>query len=511
VKIYTKKQHWKLWLAGFAVVIIGASLWYTNVLVKTVSEEERKKVELWAEAVQKRATLVKYTEKLFERLKIEERKRAEIWAQAIQNLGTTSDNDALSFYLKVASENNTIPAIIVDQQNRINYINNVDSLKYGTPAEFTGLIKDDFSTYKPIVIYDGFSNNYYIYYQDSKVFTELRDVLDNIIQSFISEVVVNSASVPVIVTDADAKMIIASGNLESEINSDTAAMKLLTLEMKAENTPLQIELPDYGKCLIYYKNSFLLTQLKFYPVVQFSVIALFMMVAYFLFSFSRRAEQNRVWVGMSKETAHQLGTPLSSLMAWMEILRMKGIDEDTLSEIGKDVQRLEVITERFSKIGSIPELQVNDLGIVLEESVQYMMPRTSKKIQVKIHSEMLDNDRAIVQMNVPLFDWVIENLIRNAIDAMEGQGGSLDIIFGDKGKWYFVDVSDTGKGIASSKLKTVFEPGYTSKKRGWGLGLSLTKRIIENYHQGRIFVKKSELGKGTTFRILLPKQEGNSN
>jgi signal transduction histidine kinase len=511
VNLYAKKQRWKLWLAGFAVIIIGASLWYTNVLVKTVSEEERKKVELWAEAVQKRATLVKYTEKLFERLKVEERKRAEIWAQAIQNLGTTSDNDALSFYLKVASENNTIPAIIVDQQNRINYISNVDSLKYGTPTEFKGLIRKDFSIYKPIVFNDGFSNNYYIYYQDSKVFSELREVLDNIIQSFISEVVVNSASVPVIVTDEKANTIIASGNLEREINRDTAAMKLLTLEMQAENTPLQIELPDYGKCLIYYKNSFLLTQLKFYPVVQFSVIALFMMVAYFLFSFSRRAEQNRVWVGMSKETAHQLGTPLSSLMAWMEILRMKGIEEETLAEIGKDIQRLEVITERFSKIGSVPELQVNDLGIVLEESVQYMMPRTSKKIHVNIGSEMPDGDRAIVQMNIPLFDWVIENLIRNAIDAMEGHGGSLDIVYGEKGRWYFVDVTDTGKGIASSKLKTVFEPGYTSKKRGWGLGLSLTKRIIENYHQGRIFVKKSELGKGTTFRVLLPKQEGNNS
>jgi signal transduction histidine kinase len=481
--------------------------------VKTVSVEERKKVELWAEAVQKRATLVKYTEKLFERLKIEERKRAEIWAQAIHNLAKTNENAALTFYLKVASENNTIPAIIVDQENRVNDHTNIDTVKYGDPKgkEFSGLVKKDFSTNKPIEIYDGYSSNYYIYYQESKVFSELRDVLDNIIQSFISEVVVNSASVPVIVTDADAKMIIASGNLESEINSDTAAMKLLTLEMQAENIPLQIELPDYGKCLIYYKNSFLLTQLKFYPVVQFSVIALFMIVAYFLFSFSRRAEQNRVWVGMSKETAHQLGTPLSSLMAWMEILRMKGIDEDTLAEIGKDVQRLEVITERFSKIGSVPELQVNDLGIVLEESVQYMMPRTSKKIHVNIVSEMPDGDGAVVQMNIPLFDWVIENLIRNAIDAMEGHGGSLDIVYGEKGKWYFVDVTDTGKGIASSKLKTVFEPGYTSKKRGWGLGLSLTKRIIENYHQGRIFVKKSELGKGTTFRILLPKQEGNNS
>lgn len=507
MSFYSKKQHWKLWLAGFAVVIIGASLWYTNVLVKKVAEEERKKVELWAEAVQKRATLVKYTESLFERLKVEERKRAEIWAQAIQNLGTTEDNDALSFYLKVASENNTIPAIIVDEKNRINYITNVDSTKYGIPKEFTGKIRQDFSVYKPIVINDGYSNNYFIYYLDSKVFSELREVLDNIIQSFISEVVVNSASVPVIVTDSLRKRIIASGNLETAVNNDTLAMRQLSNEMASENTPLEIELPDYGKCYIFYKNSFLLTQLKFYPVVQFSVIALFMLVAYFLFSFSRRAEQNRVWVGMSKETAHQLGTPLSSLMAWMEMLRMKGIDEETLTEIGKDIKRLEVITERFSKIGSVPELQINDLGFVLEESVHYMLPRTSKKIHVGIHSELPESERAVVQLNIPLFDWVIENLIRNAIDAMEGQGGSLDINYGDKGKWYFVDVTDTGKGIPSSKLKTVFEPGYTSKKRGWGLGLSLTKRIIENYHQGKIFVRKSELGKGTTFRILLPKLE----
>ncbi|MFN5370611.1 MAG: sensor histidine kinase [Bacteroidia bacterium] len=504
MKISQAKQRWKIWLAGFAALIVAVSLWYTSVLVKKVSEEERKKVELWAEAVQKRATLVKYTESLFERLKTEERKRAEIWALAIQNLRTTNDNDALSFYLKVASENNTIPAILVDGQNRINHSTNVDLVKYGSPTEFTEIIKRDFSKYNPIVFNDGYSSNYYIYYQDSRVFTELREVLDNIIQSFISEVVVNSASVPVIVANAN-KSIIASGNLERQIQTDTAAMLELTSVMAVENTPLNIDLPDYGKCSIYYQDSFLLTQLKYYPLVQFTVIALFILVAYFLFSFSRRAEQNRVWVGMSKETAHQLGTPLSSLRAWMELLRYKGIDEETLSEMGKDIKRLEVITERFSKIGSVPELQLHHLQDVLQESVGYMMPRTSKKIALSFRSELVENLDAQVMLSVPLFDWVIENLIRNAIDAIEGQGGSLDVVLGEKGKWYCVDVSDTGKGIAPANLKTVFEPGYTSKKRGWGLGLSLSKRIIENYHQGKIYVKKSELGKGTTFRILLPK------
>ena len=503
MSIYQKKQRWKLWLAGGAAIIIFASLYYTNELVKNVAREERKKVELWADAVRSRATLVQYTERLFERLKVEERKRAEIWAQATQNINLTEEEEARSFYLKVLSENNTIPAIIVDEKNRINYITNLDTTGMKMPSTFSGKVKSEFTRYRPIIIDDGFSNNYYIYYQDSKVFTELREVLDNIIKSFISEVVVNSASVPVIVSDSLSTKIIASGNINSPLSTDTLAMLALTKNMSGENTPFQIDLPEYGPCLIYYQNSELLTQLKFYPVIQFFVIALFMLVAYFLFNFSRRAEQNQVWVGMSKETAHQLGTPLSSLMAWMEMLKIKGIDEETLLEIGKDIKRLEVITERFSKIGSIPELTPNDLENILKESIAYMRLRTSKKINIQLHNLTENQSSVTVNLNVPLFDWVIENLFRNAIDAMEG-AGKLDVNYEIKGKWIQIDVIDTGKGIPKSKLKTIFEPGYTSKKRGWGLGLSLTKRIIENYHKGKIFVRKSDLGKGTTFRILLP-------
>jgi signal transduction histidine kinase len=207
---------------------------------------------------------------------------------------------------------------------------------------------------------------------------------------------------------------------------------------------------------------------------------------------------------MSKETAHQLGTPLSSLMAWIEILRLKQVDEDTLSEIAKDLKRLETITERFSKIGSNPVLDHGNIVQVLYDSVEYMEKRSPSKVQFNI---ILPNEFDAgyqVQLNIPLFEWVIENLIRNAIDAMEGEG-KIDIELSEKTGYLSIDVSDTGKGIPKSKLKTVFQPGYTSKRRGWGLGLSLTKRIIENYHKGKIFVKKSELGKGTTFRIMLKK------
>jgi signal transduction histidine kinase len=501
LNIYRKRQRWKLLLSILAIIIIAISFWYTNQLVKKIALDERQKVELWADAIRNRAVLVKYTDELFRKYKLEERKRAEIWAQAIRNLNTTEDNEARNFYLKVVSENTNIPALIVDQSGKINYHYNVDLDLIKGEEYFRNKVKDAFSQHQPIAIDDGFSNVFYIYYQDSKIFTELKNVLDDIIKSFISEVVINSASVPVIITDSLRTHVLAIGNLEIELQNDTSGILSRTFAMELSNKPLEIDLPDLGKCYIYYENSFLLTQLKYFPVFQFIVIGLFILIAYFLFSFSRRAEQNQVWVGMSKETAHQLGTPLSALMAWMELLKMKGVDEDSLFEMGKDIKRLETITERFSKIGSVPEIEKHNVFDVLTESVNYMKNRASSKIHFTIHKPESD---IYALMNVPLFDWVIENLIRNAIDAMEGPG-SIDIEIDNRTNWVVIDISDSGKGIAKGLLKTVFEPGYTSKKRGWGLGLSLTKRIIEIYHKGKIFVKKSEANKGTTFRMLLKK------
>jgi signal transduction histidine kinase len=252
---------------------------------------------------------------------------------------------------------------------------------------------------------------------------------------------------------------------------------------------------------LYYKNSIILAQLKRYPYYQLTVIGIFIIVAYLAFSSSRRAEQNQVWVGMSKETAHQLGTPISSLMGWINLIREteKSDQEDLLLELEKDVKRLELITERFSKIGSAPKLDIEVVDDVLQDSINYLQVRTSNRVRFTL---VRNEDELTAQMNVPLFEWVIENICKNAIDAMNGEG-SITMATQAEGDSVIIDITDTGKGISPSKLKTVFKPGYTTKKRGWGLGLSLAKRIIEDYHRGKIVVKSSEVNKGTTFRITL--------
>ncbi|MGZ6416729.1 MAG: sensor histidine kinase [Bacteroidia bacterium] len=351
-----------------------------------------------------------------------------------------------------------------------------------------------------IDIYHGQKN--YLYFKDSKLFSELKSNLDDLIKSFISEVAVNSASVPVIYTDSTQSHVIQSGNVDSLKIKDPAYLKATLATMAAQNQPIEVEFGNGNKSYIFYQESILLTQLKYYPYVMFSIIGLFLLVAYLLFSTARRVEQNQVWVGMAKETAHQLGTPLSSLIAWLEYLKSKGLDVETSTEIEKDVKRLETITERFSKIGSVPKLDTVDLVKVLNDSLNYMKLRTSKNVAFSIDT---NNEKEVfAQLNVPLFEWVIENLIRNAVDAMNGNG-SITITLSDQTQFVYIDIADTGKGIPKSKYKTVFEPGFTTKQRGWGLGLSLTKRIIENYHSGKIFVKNSEVDKGTTFRIVLNK------
>jgi len=252
---------------------------------------------------------------------------------------------------------------------------------------------------------------------------------------------------------------------------------------------------------IYYDDSLMLKRLATYPYVQLGVVLVFVIIAIFAVLSSKKAEQNKVWVGLSKETAHQLGTPISSLMAWVEILKSRYTDDELISEMGNDVNRLQLIADRFSKIGSMPEPQLCELNLVLDNVIDYLSKRCSGKI--KFVREYL-NTPVSVKLNSSLFEWVIENLCKNAIDSMGGQGVVSISVKNNENK-VFIDVSDTGKGISKSKYKTVFEPGYTTKKRGWGLGLSLAKRIVEEYHHGKIFVKHSELNKGTIFRIELKK------
>ena len=317
--------------------------------------------------------------------------------------------------------------------------------------------------------------------------------------SFVFEVIKDNTTIPIILTDQH-DTIISIRNFDEEKSLDSAYRIAQLKEIKGRNAPIVIELYGGTSNLIYYDNSVLYYRLKYYPYVSLGIISVFILVAYFAFSISRRAEQDQVWVGMAKETAHQLGTPLSSLIAWIEYLKLKEVDAATLDDMAKDVKRLETITERFSKIGSVPELEPNDIAHVLEESLDYMRTRSSKKVQFTLMNRLEIPTQ--VPMNVPLFAWVIENLCRNAIDAMEGHG-SIEVTLHEEAEKVLIDVRDTGKGIAKGKFETVFQPGYTSKKRGWGLGLSLTRRIVEQYHKGRITVLQSEMGKGTTFRIVL--------
>lgn len=382
MNIYRQKQRWKLILFFAAVAIGVVSLWYTNKLVGKLASEERKKVELLAEA--------------FTRIV-----NADI-----------NDVD-LGFYSQIILNNENVPVILVDSVNEIFSPRNLDSTKMENPK-----------------------------YVKRKV-----------------------------------------------------------EQMKDNSDPIIIELSPTERQYLFYGKSTLLIKLTYYPYIQLIIILLFISVAYFAFSNSRKAEQNQVWVGLSKETAHQLGTPISSLMAWFEVLKSRGNNEDLLTELEKDVRRLEIITERFSKIGSTPLLIHENIGEVIMSAVHYLQTRMSDKISFNID---LPAEETLVPLNKALFEWVVENLCKNAVDALNGIG-QINISVKDFTQIVYIDIADTGKGIQKSMFRTIFKPGFTTKKTGWGLGLSLAKRIIEEYHDGRIFVHQSEINKGTVFRIVLNK------
>ena len=325
----------------------------------------------------------------------------------------------------------------------------------------------------------------------------------------------DSLTVPAIVTDEKGDIKYARGldttktfiKLQAENNKnmkyDTAYFRSELDYMKNQHASINLKLKMLGEqWFVYYKDSPLLQQLRLFPYIQLTVIAIFLLMAYTAFSSSRKSEQDQVWVGLAKETAHQLGTPISSLMAWIELMKERfNAEDDTLvAEMENDVKRLEIVADRFSKIGSKPVLEEHAVYAVVKDFVDYFKVRVSKNISF----EMTGNPHLKAGLNIPLFDWVLENLLKNAVNAIDGKGSIHIEIGGNKVKnQVFIDVTDTGKGIQRSKFDTVFQPGYTTRKRGWGLGLSLTKRMIENYHNGQIFVKDSEIGKGTTFRIIL--------
>ena len=379
---YKSGKQFKYSFIIIAVIIAIASVWITNVLVNELKEEERKKIELWAESV-----------------------------LLISTVSDDADDGVLSFLLKNTQGNTTIPAILTNDSGEVqNHVN----------------IK------------------------------------------------------------------LPEQNIDQFIEK-----KILKFAKSRE--PIIIELDEETKQYVYYDDSGVLKQLQWFPFVQLGVVFIFIIISFLALNSTKKAEQNKVWVGLSKETAHQLGTPISSLMAWVEYLKTKNTDIKLLDEMNKDVQRLRIIAERFSKIGSNPDPEPVEIKEALAYAVGYMENRISAKVSINISTS---EEPVVVLLNDSLFGWTIENLIKNAVDAMDGQG-KIDIKAYPKGQKLLIDISDTGKGILKSNFSTIFQPGYTTKTRGWGLGLSLVKRIIESYLKGKIYVYKSEIGKGTTFRIEL--------
>lgn len=317
------------------------------------------------------------------------------------------------------------------------------------------------------------------------------------------EIIQQNYSIPIIMVDSEGDPI-EFRNIKFKKNADGQdSLKTLQVElqgMQDEYEPIYLQEADIR---VYYRNSELLTNLKYYPYVQLAVILVFGLLAFALFNQSKISEQNRVWAGLTKETAHQLGTPIASLMAWIDYLRNSPVWEENkeiIQEMDKDVVKLRMVTERFSSIGSKPQIQPENLYQVIEETITYLRPRISTKVEMRINSDTKDLD---AMMNKPLFEWVIENICKNAVDAMRGKGVLTIDILQDSDKYVIVDITDTGKGIEKKNFNKVFNPGFSTRQRGWGLGLTLAKRIVEGYHGGRIFVKNSEIGKGTTFRIML--------
>ena len=383
MNLYTNKKRWKWALAIVALLIVGASLWYTNYLVKSIAEQETKQVQLWAAAMEQHAGMMKSTEEFFNKVSEQEQMRVDLLALAYRQVLDFSNNENTGIYLEIIKNNISIPLIITDDEGKIMFTNNLPENQKDKKV-FDAELQQAYSKFAPIKINPGFGQIQWLYYNESLIYTELKAVLEGMIDHFMEEITLNALGAPVIITNAEGTKILNYGNLDSTMMQNADYVEHQLALMRSENDPLEIDFMNMGKAYIYYRTTDLVEQMKFFPIIQFIVIALYLLIAYLLFSWARRSEQNQVWAGMAKETAHQLGTPISSLMGWVELLKMQEEPFPGTEEMEKDIERLQIVTDRFSKIGSIPVLEPTDIIPVIHDTMDYLQHRFSKKFEFDI-------------------------------------------------------------------------------------------------------------------------------
>ena len=484
---------------ALSIVLALLALWQVQNVARQVRESEEAKIRLWANAIAQRNQLSSATQQFFQQATLDEHRKMRLYTDILQSFNDPDQSVDLRFslaYVNYIVDSAKTPIIITTSNDSI-----ITVPKELVGQKLEGSLMEEYSQNPPFQ-YRIWGMPMTLYYKESQYYTQLRQVLMGFTRSFLADITNNSVFVPVIIADSSRTHALALGNIDSaEVNNPA---KLLTRldAMASENNPIQITLPDNSRAYVYYENSALLKALRWVPLFYLIIALVLLLVAYYIFRTTRTMEQNRIWVGLAKETAHQLGTPLSSLVAWKEYLKGKEFNEEYATEVGKDLQRLETITHRFSKIGSVPELKEENVEEAVRQAIGYLQSRAPRKVQFVV--SFPEDEQFIAPLNSHLFQWVIENLCKNAIDAMEG-AGTVTIVGSQDARSIYLDVSDTGRGMSPSVQKRIFDSGFTTKSRGWGLGLPLARRIVNQYHRGRLYLKYSVPGQGTTFRIVLRK------
>lgn len=490
-----RKLQWTL--LAVTIVLALVALLSINSMAVQIRQSEQGKVKIWAGSIIQKTELVRQYDQFFNQVKLDEKRKIGLYTDILESFNDGNMGADLNFslaYVNYLIDSSKTPIIITDRDSIITVPNELAGKKIDSQ------LLEMYSENEPFH-YKLWGMPMTLYYKETEVYANLRHVLWDFTRSYLNEITNNAVSVPVIIVDSSRTRVFESGNMDTAEFDTPAKLAKKLKAMASENPPIRISLVEDRPAYIYYEDTPLLKMLDRLPLLYLFIAIVLVVVSYYLFRTAQSDEQNRIWVGMAKETAHQLGTPISALVAWNEVLKGKTYEEKYSAEIKKDLDRLDTIARRFSKIGSVPELKDGDVSAAVRSVVTYLQPRVSKKVSFVINTP---EEPAIAPLNKYLFEWVIENLCKNAVDAMDGNG-QITLTVSDDARSIFIDVADTGKGISPAMQKHIFDSGFTTKQRGWGLGLSLARRIINVYHRGKIVLKYSVEGQGSVFRITLRK------